>query len=268
MQQRYGCPKCRKPVAYGTRFCENCLAPLSWSAHQQMQPPPVYQQQQTEALSQEENEAQHSAHMNQSIWPDALQEARNEAGTKDIGCGFLLLVAGVVITLVTLAVTEPGGHYYLMWGSMAFGAFYIIRGLYRKITSNINTGIRLGWILGVIILVCGIVGGGMVISNTLMPAPPSESFIVWGDNSAWDETTHIFEANGTVTNIHSEWSIKDVNLRVVAKDAAGNTVKTFLVPAVPSKIMPGENGVYNQTLQAPSSCVEVVSFLKCTWAPP
>ena len=47
MQQTFRCPNCGAPVAYGAKFCGNCGTPLNWQPTQpQMQPPPVYQQQQ------------------------------------------------------------------------------------------------------------------------------------------------------------------------------------------------------------------------------
>jgi uncharacterized Zn finger protein (UPF0148 family) len=34
MQQRYQCPQCGAPVAFGVRFCSNCGTALSWPAQQ------------------------------------------------------------------------------------------------------------------------------------------------------------------------------------------------------------------------------------------
>ncbi len=43
MPQRYQCPNCGAPVAFGVRFCGNCGTQLNWPV-QQPQPPPSYQQ--------------------------------------------------------------------------------------------------------------------------------------------------------------------------------------------------------------------------------
>ena len=45
MQQGYSCPNCGLPVPFGARFCTSCGISLSWPTQQQVQPPPVYQQQ-------------------------------------------------------------------------------------------------------------------------------------------------------------------------------------------------------------------------------
>jgi hypothetical protein len=237
-----------------------------------MQPPPAYQQpQQPEALNHQENKVQQSP--DESIVFDALnQEARKRAGTKDLGCGFLFLVGGAVITLVTWTAAKPGGSFWVMWGAMAIGAFYLIRGLYRKITSNTDLGVRLGWVLGSIILVGGIVGGAVAITNRMTPSaltPPSNLFILSEDNTAWkDEINDIVVVSGTVTNTHSEWSIKNVNVELEATDAKGNIVKTFRISVVPDKLTPGEKGIYNQTLQVPYSCETVRPVLKWEWEAP
>ena len=46
MQQAYQCPNCRVTVPFGVKFCANCGIPLNWPTQQQMQPRPVYQEQQ------------------------------------------------------------------------------------------------------------------------------------------------------------------------------------------------------------------------------
>jgi len=65
----------------------------------------------------------------ESLRDEALSEEQKKAGTKDLGCGLLLLIVGTAITLATWAAAEAGGTYWVMWGAMAFGAFYILRGL-------------------------------------------------------------------------------------------------------------------------------------------
>lgn len=45
MQQRYKCPSCGTPVAFGVRFCGNCGVQLNWPTQQQSPPPPPQYQQ-------------------------------------------------------------------------------------------------------------------------------------------------------------------------------------------------------------------------------
>jgi hypothetical protein len=201
------------------------------------------------------------------------REARKEAGTRDIGCGLLLFFVGVVITLVTWAATaEEGGYYFIMWGAMAFGMFYVLRGLYRKVTTASHAEARLRWVLGAIVLVGGIVGGSVAIANAIglfesLEAPPDDSFIVVDDHTAWSGSTSVTVA-GTVTNTHSEWTIKDVKIEVEATDSMGKVIKTFSVLVIPNRIPPGEKGVYYQTLQVPSTCEYVQPAAVWEWEGP
>lgn len=203
-------------------------------------------------------------------------EARKQAGTKDLGCGFGLLLVGAGITFATWAFAEAGGSYWVMWGAMAFGMFYMLRGLYRKVTSTTDAGIRLRWIFGGIILIGGIVGGGIAINNVMTSSemtpqmtPPSESFIVWEDNSFWeDETRSIFKAYGVVRNTHSEWSIKNVKIEVEAIDEANNVMKTYEVSVIPSTMPPGGTGAYSERLQLSYSCVSAEWIVVWEWVPP
>lgn len=199
-------------------------------------------------------------------------EARKQAGTKDIGCGFLLLIVGAAITLGTWAAAEGGGAYWVMWGAMVFGAFYILRGLYRKVANATDAGARLRWVLGGIILIGGIVGGGMAIGNVVNPtelAPPSESFVVAEDNSFWeDEIRSILSVSGVITSTHGQWSIEKVEVEVEAIDEAGNVMRTYTVPVIPSTIPPGGKGVYSKRLQLPYDCVEADTAVVWEWVPP
>jgi len=53
MQQTFSCPGCGSPVPFGFRFCGNCGIALNWQTRPQVQPPPVYQQQQQREWSQQ-----------------------------------------------------------------------------------------------------------------------------------------------------------------------------------------------------------------------
>jgi len=57
---------------------------------------------------------------------EVRKEAYKRAGTKDLGCGFLLLLIGAGITYGTWAAAGPGGGYWVMWGAIVVGAFYIL----------------------------------------------------------------------------------------------------------------------------------------------
>lgn len=199
-------------------------------------------------------------------------EAHQQAGSKDLMWGFLLLLGGAGITFGTWAAAGPGGSYWVMWGVMVFGAFYILRGLYRKVTSATNAGERLGWVLGGVILIGGILGGGMAVGNIMNPpelTPPSESFIVWDDSSFWeDETQGIFSLSGAVTNTHSEWSIKEVVIEIEETDETNSTIKTYVVSVMPGTIPPGGKEVYLERLQTLYSCVSVNYWLTWEWVPP
>jgi len=198
--------------------------------------------------------------------------ARKQAGTKDLGCGLLLLVVGVAITLGTWAAAAPGESYWVMWGAMAVGMFYILRGLYRKVTSTNDAGTRLGWVLGGVILIAGMVGGGIAINNMVNPpqiTPPSDSFVVCDDNSFWeDETLSILRASGTVTNTHSAWSIKNVKINIEAIDATNNVMKSYEVSVAPNTIRPGGKGTYSARLQLPLACTSAKSSVVWEWVPP
>ncbi len=52
-QQMYSCPICHQPVVYGMGFCGNCRTPLNWPT-QQVQSPPIHQQQQGTSHTQKE----------------------------------------------------------------------------------------------------------------------------------------------------------------------------------------------------------------------
>lgn len=285
MQQWYQCPGCGAQVAFGTSFCGNCGLQLNWPAQQQpqqtpqYQPPPQqpvqtsqYQQQyqQPEITSQQEKEVQLSPY-EAKVMEALYREARNQAGGKDLMWGFILLVVGGLITLGTYAAAESGGSFWIMWGLMALGAFYILRGLYRKITSN-TAQRSLAWVLASMLLVGVIVGGTMAITNTMTSStltPPSEDFVLAEDDTVWvDETSGTVRVSGIITNAHSEWPIKNVHVELETSDAEGSLLKTYDVSVVPSKLNPGEKGVYDKTLQVQSSCTWIQPFVRWEWEAP
>jgi hypothetical protein len=145
--------------------------------------------------------------------------------------------------------------------------------LYGKVTSASGTVARLGLIVGSIVLVGGITGGVVVMSNVMnIPEmiPPSDSFIVWEDNSAWEDSMqNIVRVGGVITNTHSEWGIKNVKIKLEATDDEGNVIKIYDVPAIPSAIPPGGKGVYLKTLPMPYCCVTGFNpVIEWEWVPP
>ena len=199
-------------------------------------------------------------------------EARKDAATKDLGCGFLLFIVGAAITIGTWAAAEGGGSYWVMWGAMLFGAFYILRGLYRKITSSTESGTRFMWSILGILLFGGVIGGGLLISNIVTESEisvPSNEFVVFEDNCYWyDEINSIFHAGGIVRNTHSEWTIKNVEIEVRALDDNDNALSTHKVLVVPSTLRPGEKGIFSQRLQFPIACTYAEYGVLWEWVPP
>jgi hypothetical protein len=57
---------------------------------------------------------------------DAGREARERKGKRDIGFGVVWIVAGLLITVVTLASDSP--VVVVAWGPVLYGLFLIIRG--------------------------------------------------------------------------------------------------------------------------------------------
>lgn len=62
--------------------------------------------------------------------------ARRRSGLKGIGCGFLMLAVGGIITGVTYAAAAGGGYYIITIGLFIAGAIAILTGLWRLITAR------------------------------------------------------------------------------------------------------------------------------------
>jgi len=204
---------------------------------------------------------------------EALNQERKKAGTKDLGWGLVLLIVGMAITLGTWAATDAGGSYWIMWGPMVAGAFYLLRGFYRKIATAPEGTTRIMWVVCGVVLIGGMVGGGVAMGN-MVSSPkshaPSNSFIAWDDNSYWEnETQAVFKATGTITNTHTEWSIENVVIKIEALDDAGKVIKTYDVSVLPSIIPPRGTGTYSASLQLPLSCAYAnPSAAAGDWVPP
>lgn len=62
---------------------------------------------------------------------NARTSALREAGVRDLGIGFLLMVVGCGITYATFSAAEGGGTYVVLWGLIFIGAAQVLRGLVR-----------------------------------------------------------------------------------------------------------------------------------------
>ena len=111
MQQVYYCPNCGSVVAYGVKFCGNCSNPLSWPAHQQMQPPPVYQQ---PHIYQQQQWGYHQQPSNYQHWQYRYgwQPPQKQSSSSWL---VILLVAVVVLFIV-------GAYFILTGGTSLFPA--------------------------------------------------------------------------------------------------------------------------------------------------
>ena len=159
----------------------------------------------------------------------------------------------------------------LVWGVIAllqkdFGGLVIqvgYCGALLLLLTGTSTRFRLAGSIACFLL---LLGGGMVW--TAIASIPSDSFIVFEDNSFWeDEMLGILSVTGIVTNTHNEWSV-NVMVMVEAIDDADNVMKTYEVPVTPSAILPGEKGVYSTRLQLPLSCVAANTLVQWEWVPP
>lgn len=235
---------------------------------------PFEAQQLVEDVARRSHEASAESPRYQAPVESLRREVHRESGLKDLGYGFLLLLVGGVVTLVTWALAEPGGSYWVMWGAMIFGGFYLLRGFYREVTNAGDTSARLKWLLAGIIIIGGVVGGGVAIADKMTPSeseltPPSESFVAWEDNTFWkDERLSILTVTGVVSNTHTEWSIAKVEIEVEALGDADRVMQTYDVSVTPSTIRPGGEARYSKTLQLPIDCLSANTSLVWEWVSP
>lgn len=59
----------------------------------------------------------------------AQRELTKEAGRKDIGRGLRLFVVGLVLTIVSLFTTTPGGTFVVFSGALVFGGYFVLRAI-------------------------------------------------------------------------------------------------------------------------------------------
>lgn len=194
--------------------------------------------------------------------------SRREEGKKSLKIGLITLAIGLVVTLGTLALSEPGGTYWVMTGALVIGAINILRGIYVMTTSTEDIRARPFWIFGPLCLVGVMVGGGFT-AVYLKSAPPSDDFVIFGDNSFWeDETQSIFIADGSVTNTHNSWAIKNIFIEIRALDESENVINTYKVQVVPDTLASGELGTYHSRLTLPAARMSVEPYIGWEWVSP
>lgn len=198
-------------------------------------------------------------------------EARREAGTRDLRCGFLLLIVGGLITVLTwLAVKEGGGRYFVMWGALGVGAFYILRGLYRKLQGAADPGTFWRWLVAGVILMAGLIGGSVAAYKSTVgsspPQAPDDSYVkLISNDTVWPWLGRA-TFSGTVENKHKEWSIRNVKVTIRLKDASSRVVSEFSVPVLP--IGPNSSRTYSATRTIPSETQTEEVELSWEWVPP
>lgn len=62
--------------------------------------------------------------------------ARRQSGLKGIGCGFLMLIVGGIITGLTYSGAAGGGYYIVTYGLFLAGVIAILSGLWKLATAR------------------------------------------------------------------------------------------------------------------------------------
>ncbi len=63
-----------------------------------------------------------------------LQQAKSEAGNKNMLYGALWCIGGLVVTALTYSAASNGGTYVVAWGAVLFGAIQFFKGVWQKIS--------------------------------------------------------------------------------------------------------------------------------------
>jgi hypothetical protein len=56
------------------------------------------------------------------------------AGPRNMVCGALWCIGGIVVTVATYSAAEPGGTYLVAWGAILFGGLEFLQGLWQTST--------------------------------------------------------------------------------------------------------------------------------------
>jgi len=173
VQQSYQCPNCGAQVAFGVRFCTGCGTPLNWPTQQQMQPPPVHQQQSGHSTPWGGRTYQQMKRRGVGQW------VRNHKFWSSV---IILFVIGEVLSLFNLVNALGLGRtlgVYIFFGGLIWSIQARRRGL---------TMITLGSLLAptaIILWVIAIAGGFVGVEGTAMGIAGfftflSVLFILWG----------------------------------------------------------------------------------------
>jgi len=208
---------------------------------------------------------------------DARHQARSQRGTKDLVLGAVLVLIGSAITLGTWAAAGPGGTYFVTWSALAFGGFYILRGLFLKITTGANVSTTVGWLIASAILLGGAVGASIVAYNStvgseqsasspVQPAVPPDSAALWTEDEPTTTAAGRATFSGRVNNLDREWSISKAKAQVTVYDAAGRQIDQFEIAVSPVTMPPGGEGTYAATRLVPASSDTYGTEFSWEWA--
>ena len=63
-----------------------------------------------------------------------IDQAKNEAGNKNMLYGALWCIGGLLVTALTYSAASNGGTYVVAWGAVVFGAIQFFKGAWMKIS--------------------------------------------------------------------------------------------------------------------------------------
>lgn len=67
-----------------------------------------------------------------------LDAALYQRGKRQAGSGFLWAIFGTAVTVITYAMAEPGGIFFIMWGAIVFGLLDVLKGFFGMATHSPN----------------------------------------------------------------------------------------------------------------------------------
>ena len=131
---------------------------------------------------------------------------------------------------------------------------------------------RIRWIIIGLLIIGGCVGGVVVATNAInapKPSPPDNSYVTVEDNSYWqDKTNSIFACTGVITNTHSTWSIRNIEIQVQPIGENNVSFSIYYVSPVPDFLAPGDTVYFSQILTLPNSCIYATTHFHWDWVEP
>jgi hypothetical protein len=203
-----------------------------------------------------------SAYVNNAKW---------EKGKRLSMTGLISLFGGLGITLATLYFARNGGTYWIMWGLVLVGPYYLISGIVNMVKSNAAPALRRKWVLGSVagLVVLAAAGTFGYMQITALTTPPDDSVITVDDQSEWlDFNALQYQGNFIVYNTDTHWSISDAVMQIIIYDADGKALQTFEIPATPDVIAPGGTGIAKEVLQIPAGVADSEMNIGWTWVAP